>query len=232
MSISSYIHSCLWTFFDSLRIKINHIRLRDKEFSLFSNDCIGGVILHNCGVEFCTPTINLFFANMKEYIGFLENIEIYKNLPVIQDLSQKLDYPVGVIKCEKYGDISIHFMHYKSFNDAAGTWKKRCRRIDINNAFAILHMSQWSEDGYEILQRFSNLSLKGICLITWPGVLPKDVVWKHSIFIHPENLTYQHGKLLDWKNHFRKRYIDDFDYVSFLNGKKVVVIPPQLGAKI
>ena len=118
-------------------------------------------------------------------------------------------------------------MHYETFDEAVKTWNKRCDRINLQNAYALLHMSQLPENYEDILFRFSNLPFKGKCLISWPNIIPEDFSWNHSLFIHPDNLVYEHGKLLHWKNHFRKRYLDDFDYVAFLNGKTVIKVPEK-----
>ena len=222
MNISDFIHHLAWKFFDSLWIRVNQICLRNKTFSLFANDCIGGVICHSCGLQFKSPTVNLYFADLGEYVTFLEHLPEYKNSPIIEDPSQGMDYPVGIIKNAEFGDVCVHFMHYKTFDEAVSIWKRRFERIDYENLFAILHVSKLPEKYEELFQRFSKLPYKGKCLISWPHVLPDGFSWNDSLFIHPDNLIYEHGKLLHWKNHFRKRYIDDFDYVSFLNGKTVI----------
>lgn len=173
MSFSAFIHRVAWNFFDTLWRRINNFRLKNKTFTLFSNDCIGGGISHNCGVRFGSPTINLFFSNIEEYVIFWEHVLVYKTAPIIEDPSI-WNYPVGILKNSEFGDIHIHFMHYETFDDAVNAWNRRCDRIDLENAYAILHLTRLPENYENILSRFSNLPFKGKCLISWPNILPED----------------------------------------------------------
>ena len=152
---------------------------------------------------------------------------MYRDLPVIEDVSSPEDYPVGILQNAEYGDIHIHFMHYETFADAVDSWKKRCERINLKNTYAILHLNFLPEKCEELLSRFSKLSFKGKCLISWPNILPKNLVWKDSLFILPYTIINKPGKILEMKNSFGKRYIDDFDYVSFLNGKTIIKVPEK-----
>lgn len=52
-------------------------RLKNNEFSIISNDCTGGVIYHDLGLRFTSPTINLFFEPYEDYLYFLSNIKDY-----------------------------------------------------------------------------------------------------------------------------------------------------------
>ena len=102
MSLSAFVHRVAWNFLDSLWRRINKFHLKNKTFTLFSNDCIGGVISHNCGARFCSPTINLFFSKIEEYITFLEHISVYKTAPIVEDSSNLENYPVGILKNSEF----------------------------------------------------------------------------------------------------------------------------------
>ena len=39
----------------------NRRRLRNREFTILCNNCNAGVITHDLGQQFCSPTVNLFF---------------------------------------------------------------------------------------------------------------------------------------------------------------------------
>ena len=68
----------------------------------------GGVILHELGERFNSPTVNLFFG-AEDYIKFLEKLDHYLGQTLVEAQSDK-DYPVA-----KLDDITIYFMHYPSF---------------------------------------------------------------------------------------------------------------------
>ena len=72
----------------------------------------------------------------------------------------------------------------------------------------------------ELIKRFAALPFKGKLLICYPGIV-FDEIYKTgiSLFIHPDIKEYSPGVLLHWKNRLYRRWIDDFDYVKFLNEK-------------
>ena len=62
----------------SLERRLHRLRLRKKfkntEVTVYSANCLAGVMLHDLGVEFRTPTVNMLF-NFKDYIKFLSNLD-------------------------------------------------------------------------------------------------------------------------------------------------------------
>ena len=89
---------------------------------------MGGVILHELGERFNSPTVNLFFK-AEDYLKFLENLDYYLKQALVEVESEK-NYPVA-----KLDDITIYFMHYSSFDEAKTTWQKRVARINKNNLY-------------------------------------------------------------------------------------------------
>ena len=70
-------------------------RLRNKNFTVISNNCIAGCILHDLGMRFDTPTINLFIP-FPDFIQFLRNLK--ENLTKeIVDISGDSPYPIGLM---------------------------------------------------------------------------------------------------------------------------------------
>lgn len=69
-------------------------RLVNQDFSLFCNNCTGGVILHDLNLRFKSPTINLNIQP-KDFIKFVRNLKEYMRceLEEIHDVS--VDFPVG-----------------------------------------------------------------------------------------------------------------------------------------
>ena len=39
----------------------------DPDASIISNDCLGGMISHDLGLKFMSPTINLYFETAEDY---------------------------------------------------------------------------------------------------------------------------------------------------------------------
>ena len=49
-------------------------RLKNHSFSLISSNCIGGILYHDVGEQFRTPTINLIIP---QFVTFAENLRYY-----------------------------------------------------------------------------------------------------------------------------------------------------------
>ncbi len=75
-----------------------------SDISIISMNCIGGVLYHDCGQKFLSPTVNLFFMP-SDFIKFVNNLDYY--LSITQNVVMGDKYPVGILD-----DIKIYFMHY------------------------------------------------------------------------------------------------------------------------
>lgn len=134
-----------------------YIRLKKSNISIISPNCWGGYCCyHTLGLEFLSPTINMFFKH-GEYYKFVKNLEYYLSLPVEYSATVKGPasgnngyYPVGMI-----GDISLHFLHYVDFNHAKYCWEKRKTRVNFNNlliaapVMSDAEIEKWAELPYE-----------------------------------------------------------------------------------
>jgi uncharacterized protein (DUF1919 family) len=108
--------------------EIAKFRLKNKEFVIISNNCWGGDIYENLGIQYNSPFIGLFiFAPC--YIKLLMNFSILINKPLkfIKTSKYKINtnYPIGVLN----NDIEIHFLHYKSEDEAKEKWERRLKRM-------------------------------------------------------------------------------------------------------
>lgn len=60
-----------------LRLGINHrnqSRLVNQNFTIISQNCVGGVIYHELGKQFTSPTINMYM-DVPDYIKFISNLK-------------------------------------------------------------------------------------------------------------------------------------------------------------
>jgi len=188
---------------------INRKRLKNRSFSIVTNNCIGGVISHDLHLRFLSPTVNLFFEN-EDFIVFCEHLEYYLSLPVIEMQTDRL-YPVGVLK-GKYGSVKVYFMHYSGFEEAAAKWEQRSRRVDYSNLFVIMEAQRCTK---ELLDRFDALPFPHkVVLVAECDSRPKcSFPIKNSFYED----GYFPGKLLSYPKWGLRRYLDSFDYVTFFN---------------
>ena len=112
------------------------------------------------------------------------------------------------------GDIEIRFNHYKTFDEAVAKWEERKQRINWDNLFVL------GIDGdncsYETMRRFDMLPYENKVIFTH---IPYPEI-KSSYYIPGFEREEGVGVLLYFKKQFLvRRYLDDFDYVAFLNGK-------------
>lgn len=183
-------------------------RLKNKTPTIISSNCNGEFMYYDMQLQFRSPTINLCFE-MNDYIKFLENMKWYLEQPIVEVKNKTFDCPVGQL-----ADIQIQFTHYKTFNEAINKWNERKRRIDWNNLFVIAI----DGDGctYESLKKFDKLPYENKVIFTH---IPYPEI-KSSYYIRGFENEKGVGVLLYFKKQFLiRRYLDDFDYVSFLNGK-------------
>ncbi len=180
-------------------------KLKHKNPTIISNNCVGGVISHDLGQQFRSPTVNLYFK-ASDYIRFISDLQHYLSLDVVETETD-LPYPVGVL-----GDIKVFFMHYHSFSEAKEKWNERKKRIDFNNIYYM--MTEIEGCSKEIMKQFDSLSYKKKVLFTHKEY--PDIGCSH--YVKGFENEVELGIITDPKPIFwQRRYIDDYDYVSFLN---------------
>lgn len=121
-----------------LRIKeLNLSRVEDKNFTIISQNCIGGSIYKDLSLPFNTPTIGLFIFG-EDFFKLCSNLKFYLSQDIeeihISKWNGRNDYPIGLIA----GDIEIHFLHYDSFELARKKWLDRSKRVNFENVNIIM----------------------------------------------------------------------------------------------
>ena len=154
----------------------------------------------------------------EDFLTAMENFDEFIEGPIKEDIACGKDYPVGV---GVHGE-RIHFMYYPDFNTAISKWNERKTRIDRSNmAIMLSNLGAYDrpdsrnlreQKEMSIIQRFNALKFKNKIIFTgeeynMPNVVHlkgwKKVQYKKNIFAR--------------SSIFGKRYIDQYDYVSFIN---------------
>lgn len=187
------------------------MKLKNKTPTVFSINCIGGVITHDMRLQFRSPTVNLYMKH-DEYFCFLENIDYYLNCDIEQFYEDGISHPIGIMRRgEEF--VRLYFVHYNTFEEAVQTWHKRCKRVDLNNAFVIMEYAPIEEDS-AYWKRFCKLPFKNKVFLTG------DTSFEHPDLVHIDmyNEPFVTGRIFAIKpGTLLHRWIDDFDYVSFFN---------------
>lgn len=190
-------------------------RLKNEKFTIISNNCAGGIIYHELNHKFMSPTINLWFSD-NDYFEFLNNLDFYTHTAPEEVFINGIDYPVGKIRRDEH-EIIIYFMHYESFSEACKKWMERAPRINMNNLYVIFNQAEYVTHDSEWIRRFRELKYEHKVMLT---NCEQEIV-SHDIRHMPVYESLNHpGVIFEYKSSFSScRWLDDFDYVSFLNQK-------------
>ena len=181
-------------------------KMKNTSFSLISSNCNGAFILHDLGLRFNSPFVNLWIKP-KDFLKMLHNLKYYMSLDPVEVFEEGINYPIG-----RLDDIKVYFMHYDSFGDALNKWNERKTRIDYDNLFILFI----DKDGctYDDLLEFDKLPYD------------KKVVFTNKPYPEIKSAFYIKGfenknSVGDCYNFipfgFGKKYYDQFDYVGWFN---------------
>lgn len=203
-----------------LAINKRKAKLRNHDFTIISNTCVGGVMTHFVGEQFRSPTVNLIIWE-EQFLALCNHLKEYANCPVeklTEEEEKKFEamkYPVGVLRGGELPDIFLLFVHYKSFEEGKAKWEERYKRINYDDIFVVMDRGIEARD--EILDVFNALPYEHKVIFThktdperWPCNFQFDGYT-------PEK--YKNGLLY---NNIRKgletyAVMDEFDFVTWLN---------------
>lgn len=207
MNVKKTLHTFFWKKFRKKINDENIKRLKNENPTIISSNCNGAIILHDLGLRFNTPTVNLFMYP-NDFLKFVSDLPKYTDahntLEEVKSFNDEV-YPIGKLK-----DIEIHFMHYKTFEEAKEKWFERCKRIDFNNIFIMMT----DRDGctYENLLDFDKLPYNKV-LFTNKNYPEINSTFYIKGFEDEQNV----GIITESSSILGTRHIDQFDYVKFLN---------------
>lgn len=202
--INKFVHS-ISRIIRSQVVKRKFKRLTNKTFTLFSCNCTGGVLYHELGMRFLSPTINMYM-DCEDFIKFCENPKYYLSLNLEKyDGDIEREYPLATL-----GDITLYLVHYKTFEEALEKWNERKKRINWDNIYIIGTDRDGFNDG--LSKRFDALPYKKVLFTHLPDDNP------NHFYIKGFESEAQVGNIVGAVNRFTgKRVYDQFDWISFLN---------------
>ena len=164
-------------------------RNKNFDFSIICGNCMGGLISHKLDVPFLSPTVNIMMSQS----------DFYKS------------YPRGKLK-----DITVNFTHFKNYNGAVQTWRRRCDRINFDNLWVIAT----DRDGIteQDIASLQGLECRGLVVFT-----AKKYAYPYCFQLKQFEDQGQIGDILQ-QTIYGKRYFElYFDYVGWLNSDDKVV---------
>lgn len=159
-----------------------YIKLKNSHLTIFSPICWGGICYHRLGLEFLSPTINMF-ENVNDFNKLMLNLDTYMSYPVEfvkteYEFNLKREYPIGLLN-----DIPLYFNHYESFEQAVNCWERRKKKINKNNILIVSYAT--SE---KTLYEFENITYKNKLIFT-----PLDINTPSSYHFNPDDSVQTYG---------------------------------------
>lgn len=194
------------TFTAKIRHRYYRKHIKNTSVSIISQNCIGGVISHDLGLKFLSPTVNLYM-NSHDFMLFVENLREFKD-GKLQFIKSDKNYPVAICTLRNKS-IKVHFVHYSSKEEAEKKWHERYERINYDN----IHVVMTDRDGFnnETLERFKKLPYKKI-LFSSKKIRMEDVV-----YVKEFRKEYQVGDLIPYATLSGKRFYEKINIVKWLN---------------
>ena len=140
-----------------------------------------------------------------EFVSLCENLCYIKE--EICEIKSSKGYPIGRLG-EKY---TLHFIHYKSIDEAIQIWKRREKRVNYISPYIIL--VETASCRYEDLERFDRLPYSHkIALVhkEYAGISCARVIKGYD----GKNLN---GEILQFTSIWGTRRYDQIDWIQFLN---------------
>lgn len=194
--------------------KFNRIRYMKKVKSsitikevptIISCNCTGGVMYHDLGLKFNSPTINLYME-CEHFIKFCENLPYYLNCEMMTYEGEiERNYPIAQL-----GDLILYLVHYKSFEEAKNKWDVRKKRVNMEN----IRVIGTNRDGCtnELKNRFEALPYKKVM---FTHIYDKE--HNSCFYIKGYENDKQVGTVVEPDGRISgKRKFDQFDWVDFL----------------
>lgn len=186
-------------------------KLKNDNFTILCSNCLGGMLYHRFGKEFCSPTINLFMTN-PDFADFCLNLDYYLDQK-LSFIDSEEEYPVAVLRGngKEIPEITIHFNHDNINAEAEAKWERRKLRINRDNLYIMMYYL----DGITVekLKCLENIKCRNKVVLTATPI--PEITW--SYYIKP-NMKAKYPYAYFDKDVFGVRQIEKkFDIAGFLN---------------
>ena len=132
--------------------------------SIISQNCIGGVLMHEYNMKFLSPTINCYMS-MPDFVSFCENLP--NNLKV--DLQEEKNENNCAFPVARLDNLELMAVHYKTFEEFENAWNRRRERVNLKKVLLIMT----DRDGFseDLLPRIAKLPYQKVLFshVLYPG---------------------------------------------------------------
>lgn len=210
MRLLNVIRNRIWKFCKKIRCRSYRKRFTNPGVSIISMNCTGGILYHDLGQQFLSPTVNMYMK-AEDFIKFCENLRYYLSIEQMieckaPEVVGDRQYPVAIL-----GDIYLYLVHYKSLDEACRKWNERKKRINYDKIVILNNDREGMTD--ELMDRFESLPYKKVMFVHKPTSRDPQIFHYLPGYEQEEQV----GIITDPKSFLGQRPIDQFDWVRFLN---------------
>lgn len=137
----------------------NTALMLSEDFTIFSNNCLGGVIYHDLGKEFTSPLINTAMDG-EDFVRFLERPQYYLSQEMTFISWPGHEYPIARID-----DIEVRFVHYKTPEEAEAAFRRRAERI-LWDRIVVIATNHDGLNSDVLMDRFHQLPYKKVMYVS------------------------------------------------------------------
>lgn len=160
--------------------------IKNKDFSIISNNCWAGRAYQYLDMPYLSPTAGLYFF-APDYIKFVSDLKRYLNTPLrfinpeeskyYEEIKKRnqTDKPIGILD-----DVEIVFLHYKSKEEAEEKWNRRKERVNYDNI--IIKFSRMDLCTEKEIEDFDNLPFENKFVLNnrLPLKYKSEVYWNEE----------------------------------------------------
>lgn len=198
--------------FKNLRIKKMREKLENREVTFLTPNCIGGILFHDLGLKFLSPTVNLMMTQT-DFLEFVLHMDDYLNGTFTFIKHKEHKCPCAYLSSDNLDkEILVVFTHYDNEEQALDKWNSRKERMNNDNIFVFIE----ERDGLtkKDIEKLSELKVRGVVAFTCNEY--KDI--PYAVYLPKYHKSGEVGNILK-KNHITggREYEKAFNFVKWFN---------------
>lgn len=180
----------------------------NKRIRILSTNCMGGILYHDTGKPFDSPTINCTISGM-DFINLCEDPDYYMTrTPALHSTSAQ-GYPIADV-----GGIKVKGVHYRGIDDFSDKWLRRgARFLEQKDAEILVIASDAQIKTDEEIEAFHNLPYRKVCF-----TVRSDIPYEEFVTVDAFRESGEMGDLTRYSGLLGKRIFEkEFDFVKWIN---------------
>lgn len=215
MEKSDKLFRCIY----EIKRRIRYIRLKDKDISIITNNCLGGKLAHDFGLMLNSPVVNMQMIP-EDFAHFCGNLDFYlkKQLEEVKEINEdckekfrsvgggEIDFPVA-----RLGNIYLYLQHYHTFEEAHRAWERRKERMKAKKFYILtVKIDQQSAD----IKKFDELPLDNKLILTIDKPYQGQIKGSQYMCLNtPKGIHFMERKLRSFVYYYER-----FPFLKWFNG--------------